>query len=161
MIDKKRRTHSSEEVQNIDFSHSSRKASSVGRSQWQVKTFLHHCPVPANVIAAQLLRNEKYERANRETSRQSKEVSCRWRTPKTTPVNISDDFTAAEFAAALQIQSRIKLRDRLHMSAADHPCRSNFKVLVMRLLLYLLAPPQNIQSPEKSFCSRDPKALKT
>jgi len=60
-----------------------------------------HCPVPANAIAAQLLRNGKYEGADRESSRLvSKEVSDLWRAPP--PINISGDFTTAEIAAALQ-----------------------------------------------------------
>ena len=54
-------------------------------------------------MAAQLLRNGKYERANRKSTRLvSKEAPDRWRTPTATPTNISCDFTEAEFAAALQ-----------------------------------------------------------
>ena len=69
---------------------------------WQVKTLFYHCPDPTNAIAVQLPRNGKYEKADRESTRLiSKEVSDRW-TLTATPANIFGDFTAAEFAAALQ-----------------------------------------------------------
>ena len=60
-------------------------------------------PVPANAIAAQLLRVGKYKDADFKSTRLiTKKVLDRWKTPTVTPVNISGDFTAAEFAAALQ-----------------------------------------------------------
>ena len=71
---------------------------------------LDHCPILDTAIAAQLLRNGKYESADLESTRLvSREASDRWRTP--TLINISGDFTAAEFAAAPKIQSRLKLRN--------------------------------------------------
>ena len=78
-LDKKRRDRWSEAVRNIDFSHSSRKASSIinnltGRSPHSPR----NCPVSANAIAAQLVRNGKYEGVDRESSRLiSQEVSDR------------------------------------------------------------------------------------
>ena len=94
----------SEAVQNIDFSHFSRKAWSIvnnltGRS----RHFLHHCSVPANVTTAQLLKNELYNGAGRESTRlELKEVSDRWSAQTATPINISGNFSETEFAAALQ-----------------------------------------------------------
>ena len=59
-------------------------------------------PVSANAVAAQLLRNGKCKGVDRESTRLvSKEVTYRWKTTTATPVDISGDFTAAEFAAAL------------------------------------------------------------
>ena len=69
-LDKKRRDRWSEVVQNIDFSHSSRKAWRIinnltGRSRHGPR----HCPISAHAIASQLVSNGKYEGINRESSR--------------------------------------------------------------------------------------------
>ena len=103
-LDKKRRDRWSEAVRNIDFSHSSRKAWSIinnltGRSRHSPR----NCSVSANAIAAQLVRNGKYEGVDRESSRLiSQEVSDRWRALIPSPVNPFGDFSPREFAAALQ-----------------------------------------------------------
>ena len=86
----------------IDFSHSSRKAWSIlnnltGRSRHSPR----HCPVSADAIASQLVRNGKYEAADRKSSRLvSQEVSDLWRNTTPDAVNISDNFSQKEFAAA-------------------------------------------------------------
>ena len=68
-LDKKRRDRWSEAVQNIDFSHSSRKAwSIINNLTGRLRHSPRNCPVSANVIAAQLVRNGKYEGVNRESS---------------------------------------------------------------------------------------------
>ena len=65
--------------------------------------FPRHCPVTANAIASQLLRNEKYEAVDRKSSRLvSQEVSDLWRATSPDAVNISENFSQREFAAALQ-----------------------------------------------------------
>ena len=69
-LDRKRRDRWSEAVRSIDFSHSSRKAWSIlnnftGRSRHSPL----HCPVSANAIASQLVRNEKYKAVDRKSSR--------------------------------------------------------------------------------------------
>ena len=57
-------------VQNIDFSHSNRvKWSTLNNLTSRSRQSPRQCPVSANAIASQLLKNGKYERANRETSR--------------------------------------------------------------------------------------------
>ena len=62
-----------------------------------------HCPVSANAIAYQLVRNGKYEAVDRKSSRLvSQEVSDLWRTTTPDAVNISDNFLQREFTAALQ-----------------------------------------------------------
>ena len=68
-LDRKRRDRWSEIVRSIDFSHFSRKASSIlnnpsGRSRHSPR----HCPVSADVIASQLVRNRKYEAVDRKPS---------------------------------------------------------------------------------------------
>ena len=103
-VDRKRRDRWSEAVRSIDFSHSSQKAWSTlnnltGRSQHSPR----HCPVSANAIASQLVRNGKYEAADRKSSRLVfQEVSDLWRATTPDAVNISDNFSQTEFAAALQ-----------------------------------------------------------
>ena len=62
-----------------------------------------HCPVSANAIASQLIRNGKYEAVDRKTYRLVfQEVSDLWMATTPDPVNISDTFSQREFTAALQ-----------------------------------------------------------
>ena len=62
-----------------------------------------HCPVSADVIASQLVRNGKYEAVNHKSSRfVSLEVSDLRRATTPDAVNISDNFSQREFTAALQ-----------------------------------------------------------
>ena len=68
-LDRKRRNRWSEKVWIIDISHFSRKSWSIlnnltGRSQHSPR----HCPVSANAIAFRLVRNGKYEAADRKSS---------------------------------------------------------------------------------------------
>ena len=103
-LDRKRRDRWSEAVWSIDFSHSSRKVWSIlnnltGRSRHSPR----HCPVSANAIASQLVRNGKYEAVDRKSSRLVfQEVSNLWRATTPDAVNISDNFSQREFAAVLQ-----------------------------------------------------------
>ena len=60
-------------------------------------------PVSADAIASQLVRNGKYEAVDRKSSRLVfQEVSDLWRATTPDAVNISDNFSQREFAAALQ-----------------------------------------------------------
>ena len=62
-----------------------------------------HCPVLADAIASQLVRNGKYEAVDRKSSRLvSQEVSDLWRATTPDAINISDKFSQREFTAALQ-----------------------------------------------------------
>ena len=62
-----------------------------------------HCPVSADAIASQLVKNGKYEAVDRKSSRLVfQEVSDLWRATTPDAVNISDNFSQREFAAALQ-----------------------------------------------------------
>ena len=102
-LDRKRRDRWSEAVRSIDFSHSNRKAWSnlnnlTGRSRHSPR----HCSVSADAIASQLVRNGKYEAVGRKSSRLvSQKVSDLWRATTPDAVNISDNFSQREFAAAL------------------------------------------------------------
>ena len=102
-LDRKQRDWWSKAVQNIDFSHSSRKAWSTlnnltGRSQH----FLCHCPISADAIASQLVRNGRYKVIDHKSSQLvSQEVSDLWRATTPDPVNIFDTFSQ-KITAALQ-----------------------------------------------------------
>ena len=62
-----------------------------------------HCPVSADAIASQLVRNEKYDAADCKSSRLVfQEVSDLWRAITSDPMNISDNFSQEEFTATLQ-----------------------------------------------------------
>ena len=70
-----------------------------GRSRYSPR----HCPVSADAIASQLVRNGKYEAVDCKSSRLvSQEVSDLWRATTPNAVNISDNFSQRKFAAALQ-----------------------------------------------------------
>ena len=103
MLLRKRRDRWSEAVRSIDFSHSSRKAWTIlnnltGRSRHSPR----HCPVSADAIAFQLVRNGRYEAVDCKSSRLvSQEVSNLWRATTPDAVTISDNFSQREFAAAL------------------------------------------------------------
>ena len=101
---RKRRDRWSDAVRSIDISHSGRKAWSIlsnltGRLQHSPR----HCPVTANAIASQLVRNGKYEAVDRKSSRLvTQKVSDLWRATSPYAVNISDNFSQREFTTALQ-----------------------------------------------------------
>ena len=62
-----------------------------------------HCPISANAIASQLVRNGKHEAVDRKSPRLvSQEVSDLWRATTPDAVNIFDNFLQREFTAALQ-----------------------------------------------------------
>ena len=62
-----------------------------------------HCPVSADAIASQLVRNEKYEAADcKSTQLVYQEVSDLRRATTPDAVNIFDNFSQREFTAALQ-----------------------------------------------------------
>ena len=92
------------QFKSINFLLSSRKVWSIlnkltGRSRHSPR----HCPVSANAIASQLVRNERYEVVDRKSSRLVfQEVSDLWRATTPDAVNISENFSPREFTAALR-----------------------------------------------------------
>ena len=64
-LDRKRRDRWSEAVQNINFSHTSRVAwSALNNLTGRSRQYPQQCPVLANAIASELVKNGKYEGAN-------------------------------------------------------------------------------------------------
>ena len=164
-LDRKRRDRWSEAVRSIDFSHSSRKAWSTlnnltGRSRHSPR----HCPVSADAIASQPVKNGKYEAVDRKSSRLvSQEISELWRATTPDAVNISDNFSQKEFTATLQHLKPGKAPGPdsicpeliLHAGAALKSWLRDF------LSFFLFTPTQNFQDLEKSACGRDPKTNKS
>ena len=118
-----------------------------------------HCPVSADAIASQLVRNGKYEAVDRKSSRLVfQKVSDLWRATTADAVNISDNFSQREFAAALQHLKPGKAPGPdsicpeliLHAGAA----------LKSWLRDFLFVPTQNSQDLEKSACGCDSKISK-
>ena len=91
-------------VCNIDFSHSSRLAwNTINNLTDRSRQSPRQCPVSADAIASQLVKNGKYEGVNRRSSRLVlQEVSDLWRAGQLHPANVSGSFSYQEFAAALQ-----------------------------------------------------------
>ena len=119
-----------------------------------------HCPVSADAIAFQLVRNEKYEAVDRKLSRfVFQEVSDLWRATIPDTVNISDNFSQREFAAALQHlkpgkapgPDSICSKLILHAGAALKSWLRDFLFSCLRRL-------KISQDLKKSACSRDPKS---
>ena len=103
-LPRKLRDRLSDVVRSIDFSHSGRKAWSIlSNLTGRLRHSPRHCPVTANAIVSQLVRNGKYEAVDRKSSRLvSQEVSDLWRATSPDAVNISDNFSQREFTIALQ-----------------------------------------------------------
>ena len=115
-----------------------------------------HCPVSADAIASQLVRNGKYETVDRKSSRLvSQEVSDFWRATTLDPVNISDTFSQREFTAALQ-----------HLKPGKAPGRDSICSELLKnpgyvtSFLPVCADSKFPRSGEER-CSRDPKANKS
>ena len=120
-----------------------------------------HCPVSADAIASQLVRNGKYEAVDRKSTRVvSQEVSDLWRATTPDAVNIFDNFSQREFAAALQNLKPGKAPGPdsicseliLHAGAA---LKSWLRDFLSSCLI------QNHQDLKKSACGRDPKTSKS
>ena len=62
------------------------------------------CPISANVIASQLIRNGKYMTRDRETTRLVREETSElWNIPAPEGSSLTTEFSPAEFATALQV----------------------------------------------------------
>ena len=97
--------------------------------------FPRHCTVSADAIAFQLVRNGKYETADRKSSRLVfQEVSDLWRATTPDAVNISDNFSQREFTAALRHLKPGKAQLILHPGADLKSWLHDFLSSCFRLL---------------------------
>jgi len=93
-----------EAVNSIHFSHSSRKAwRTINKLTGRSGRSFRLCPVSANSIASQLVKNEAHRTGGHESTRLiNKELSDRWKIPTPEGHSISEPFRPEEFAAALR-----------------------------------------------------------
>ena len=103
-LDRKHKDRWFEAVLSIDFSHFSRKAWSIlNNLADRSRHSPHQCPVSADAIASQVVKNERYEAVDHKSSRLvSQEVSDFWRATLPDLVNISENFSHIDFTVSLQ-----------------------------------------------------------
>ena len=121
-LDATRRARWTETVESIDFTHSSRKAWQIINQLTGRKTTPPKCPVTANAIAAQLLKNCQFQGADKNFARFTlQEVSSLSRAPSV-DVDMSGDFTPAELRAAIGNlrQGKSPGHDNIHPEFVTH-----------------------------------------
>jgi len=103
-LEQKKQKRWEETVNSIDYSHSNRKERNIinkltGRSGRSSRL----CPVSANSIASQLVKNGAHRNGGRGSSRIiNKKLSDLWKIPTPEGHSISDPFSPEELAAALR-----------------------------------------------------------
>ncbi|KAI4829269.1 hypothetical protein KUCAC02_023323 [Chaenocephalus aceratus] len=122
-LDITRRARWTEVVESIDFTHSSRKAWQTINQLTGRNTTPHSCPVTANAIASQLLKNGRFPDADKAFARlTSRKVSC-ISGAASVDSNLSGEFTAEELSEAM---SKLKPgkspgRDNIHPEFKTSP----------------------------------------
>jgi len=103
-LGQKKQVRLEEAVNSIDFSHSSRKAwRTINKLTARSRYFFHQCPVSANSIASQLVKNEAHKTGDRKSTRLvNKQLSDLWKIPTPEGHSISEPFRPEKFAAALR-----------------------------------------------------------
>jgi len=93
-----------EAVNSIDFSHSSRKAwRTINKLTGRYGRSFHQCPVSANSIGSQLVKNGAHKTDGCKSTRLvNKELSDLWKIPTPESPSISDPFRPEELPAALR-----------------------------------------------------------
>jgi len=93
-----------EAVNSINVSHSSRKAwRTINKLTGRYGRSTRLCPVSANSIASQLVKNGAYRTGYRESTRLvNKQLSDLWKIPTSEDHSISEPFRSEELAAALR-----------------------------------------------------------
>ncbi|KAM3864710.1 putative RNA-directed DNA polymerase from transposon X-element [Diretmus argenteus] len=121
-LDATRKARWTEVVESIDFTHSSRKAWRTINQLTGRNTTAHSCPVTANAIASQLLKNGRFPDADKDFARlTSCEVSCISRATSVDS-NLSGVYTTEELSEAM---SKLKPgkspgRDNIHPEFVIH-----------------------------------------
>ena len=146
-------------VNSIDFSHSSRKAwRTINKLTGRSGRSSHLCPVSANSIASQLVKNGAHRAGDCESSRfVNKELFDLWKTPTPEGHSISERFRPEELAAAPRPLMQGKSPGiGLHLPGVYTPHQVGSHILVLQLPYFLHAPNQNSKDLEKSTNSCDP-----
>ena len=146
-----------EAVNSIDFSHSSRKAwRTINKLTGRSGRSSHVCPVSANSIASQLVKNGAHKTSDCEPTRLvNKQLSDLWKIP--TPGGMSKTFQAGRVCYCPQrLEARKISAIGLHLPGVHTSRRVGSQILVLRLPQFLHAPTQNFKYLEKSTSSCDP-----
>jgi len=95
-----------EAVNSIDFSHSSRKAwRTINKLTGRSGRSFHQCPVSANSIATQFVKNEAHKTGNRKSTRLvNKELSDLRKVPTPEGHSVSEPFRPDEIAALRRLK---------------------------------------------------------
>jgi len=103
-LQQKKQERWQEAVNSIDFLHSSPKAwRTVNKLTGRSGRSSRVCPLSANSIASQLVKNGAHKTSDREPTRLvNKELSDLWKIPTPEGYSISEPFRPGEFAAALR-----------------------------------------------------------
>ena len=103
-LQQKKQERWEEPVKSIDFSHSSRKAwRTINKLTCRSGRSFHPCPVSANSIATQPVKNWAHRTGDRQSTRLvNKELSDRWKIPTPEGHSIFEPFRPEELAAALR-----------------------------------------------------------
>ena len=164
-LDRMQRDRWSEAVWNIDFSHSSRKEWSIlnnltGRSQHSPR----YCPVSADAIASQMVRNRIYEAIDGKSSRLvSQEVCDLWRATTADAVNTVDTFSQRVFTASLQHlkPSKAPGPDSICLDFILHaPCIAALKLWLHNFLSFCLRRLKITKIWKKALVVAIPKPIK-
>ena len=103
-LGQKRQERWEEVVNSIDFSDSSRKAwRTIYKLTDRFGCSFHQCPVSANSIASQLVKNGAHKTGDRKSTRMvNKELSDLWKIPTPEGYSISEPFRPEELASSLR-----------------------------------------------------------
>ena len=116
-----------EAANSIDFSHSRRKVwRTINKLTGRSGSSFRQCPVSANSIASQLVKNGAHKTGDRESTRLvNKELSDFWKIPTPEGHSISEPFRSEDLAAALRRLKPVKSPglDSILGSSYSTPCR--------------------------------------
>jgi len=159
-LQQKKQERWEEAVNSIDFSHSSRMAwRTINKLAGRSGRSSRLCPVSANSIASQLVKNGAHKTSDRESTRLvNKQLSDLWKIPTPEGHNISEPFRLEDFAAALR---RLKPGQSpvldSHLPGVYTPRRVGSQILVLRHPPFLHAPTQNSKIWRRALVVAIPK----
>ena len=155
-IEQKKQEHWEEAVSSIDFSHSSRKAwSTINNLTGRSGRSSHLCPISANSITSQLVKNQAHKNASHKST--NKKLSDPWKVQKPGGNSISGPFTPEELAAALRHLKPRKSPGLDFIFPELYSMPGWLSNLGFTISYFLHAPTQNSKDLENSTDSCNPE----
>jgi len=152
-LQQKKQERWEEAVNSIKFSHSSRKAwrtinKLTGRSGRSSRV----CPVSANSMASQLVKNVAHKTSDRKPTRLvNKQQSDLWKIPTPEGHSISEPYWPGIVCCCPRTLEARKIYEiGLHLPGVYTPRWVGSQILVLRLRQFLHAPTQNSKDLEKN-----------